>query len=111
MVTTASQTNSFDLLPLCAADLVLYSRQYPLLGLAEPELLGWTAFDSLGVSIFFLLNGFLVWSWFGEDCRVSLPTTLSPWLSTGRFGPSPLNFCVVSRWPWLAASAWSGAMG
>lgn len=64
---TAAQTNSFDLLRLCAAALVLYSHQYALLGLAEPELLGWTSFGGVGVSIFFFLSGFLVWSSWARD--------------------------------------------
>ena len=64
---TAVQTNSFDLLRLCAAALVLYSHQYALLGLAEPELLGWTTFGGVGVSIFFFLSGFLVWSSWARD--------------------------------------------
>lgn len=64
---TAAQTNSFDLLRLCAAALVLYSHQYALLGLAEPELLGWTSLGGVGVSIFFFLSGFLVWSSWARD--------------------------------------------
>lgn len=64
---TSVQTNSFDLLRLCAAALVLYSHQHALLGLAEPELLGWTTFGGVGVSIFFFLSGLLVWSSWARD--------------------------------------------
>ena len=64
---TAVQKNSFDLLRLCAAALVLYSHQHALLGLAELELLGWTTFGGVGVSIFFFLSGLLVWSSWARD--------------------------------------------
>lgn len=64
---TTVQKNSFDLLRLCAATLVLYSHQHALLGVAEPELLGWSTFGGVGVSIFFLLSGFLVWSSWARD--------------------------------------------
>jgi peptidoglycan/LPS O-acetylase OafA/YrhL len=61
------QKNSFDLLRLFAAALVLYSHQHVLLGLAEPELFGWTTLGGVGVSIFFFLSGFLVWSSWARD--------------------------------------------
>lgn len=61
------QKNSFDLLRLFAAALVLYSHQYALLGLAEPELFGWTTLGGVGVSIFFFLSGLLVWSSWARD--------------------------------------------
>jgi peptidoglycan/LPS O-acetylase OafA/YrhL len=64
---TAVQKNSFDLLRLCAAALVLYSHQHALLGVAEPELLGWSTLGGVGVSIFFFLSGFLVWSSWARD--------------------------------------------
>jgi peptidoglycan/LPS O-acetylase OafA/YrhL len=58
------QKNSFDLLRLFAAALVLYSHQHALLGLVEPELFNWTTIGGVGVSIFFFVSGFLVWlSW------------------------------------------------
>lgn len=59
--------NSFDLLRLFAAALVLYSHQHALLGLAEPDVFGWTSFGGLGVSIFFFLSGLLVWSSWVRD--------------------------------------------
>lgn len=61
------QKNSFDLLRLFAAALVLYSHQHVLLGLAEPELFGWTTLGGVGVSIFFFLSGLLVWSSWARD--------------------------------------------
>jgi peptidoglycan/LPS O-acetylase OafA/YrhL len=62
-----SQKNSFDLLRLFAAALVLYSHQHALLGLVEPEVFNWTTFGGVGVSIFFFLSGFLVWSSWARD--------------------------------------------
>jgi len=67
MSMTTVQKNSFDLLRLCAAALVLYSHQHALLGVAEPELLGWSTFGGVGVSVFFFLSGFLVWSSWARD--------------------------------------------
>lgn len=62
-----SQKNSFDLLRLFAAVLVLYSHQHVLLGLLEPRFLDWTTLGGVGVSIFFVLSGFLVWSSWHRD--------------------------------------------
>jgi peptidoglycan/LPS O-acetylase OafA/YrhL len=59
--------NSFDLLRFFAAALVLYSHQYVLLGRVEPDFFGWTTFGGLGVSFFFFLSGFLVWSSWARD--------------------------------------------
>lgn len=64
---TTVQKNSFDLLRLFAAALVLYSPQHALLGLTEPELVGWSTLGGFGVSIFFFLSGFLVWSSWARD--------------------------------------------
>lgn len=64
---TDSQKNSFDLLRLFAATLVLYSHQHVLLGLDEPKFLGWTTFGGVGVAIFFFLSGLLVWSSWVRD--------------------------------------------
>lgn len=61
------EKNSFDLLRLSAATLVLYSHQHALLGMSEPDLLGWTTYGGIGVSIFFFLSGFLVWSSWARD--------------------------------------------
>ncbi|MDO8287253.1 MAG: acyltransferase [Rhodoferax sp.] len=59
--------NSLDLLRLVAAAMVLYSHQYALLGLAEPSFLGWNTFGGAGVTIFFFLSGYLVWSSWDRD--------------------------------------------
>lgn len=64
------QKNSFDLLRLLAAALVLYSHQHALLGLAEAQLFDWTTFGGVGVSIFFFLSGFLVWSSWVRDSDI-----------------------------------------
>lgn len=65
-VSTAPK-NSLDLLRLLAAALVLYSHQHVLLGLKEPTFFGWNTVGGLGVSVFFFLSGFLVWSSWARD--------------------------------------------
>lgn len=64
---TDLQKNSFDLLRFGAATLVLYDHQYALLGIHEPAFFGWTTLGGVGVSIFFFLSGFLVWSSWARD--------------------------------------------
>ena len=64
---TDPQKNSFDLLRLFAAVLVLYSHRHVLLGLVELKLFNWTTLGGAGVSIFFFLSGFLVWSSWVRD--------------------------------------------
>jgi peptidoglycan/LPS O-acetylase OafA/YrhL len=64
---TDPQKNSFDFQRLLVAVLVLYSHQHVLMGFAEPELFNWTTFGGVGVSIFFFLSGFLVWSSWERD--------------------------------------------
>lgn len=54
-ITSASRNNSFDLLRLVAALLVLWSHQFSLLGMAEPQIINGT----LGVYIFFGISGYL----------------------------------------------------
>ena len=58
------------MLRLFAATLVLYSHQHALLGIAEPQFFGWNTFGGVGVSIFFFLSGFLVWSSWVRDPNV-----------------------------------------
>ncbi len=67
MIMADSKKNSFDLLRLFAALLVLFSHQHVLLGIEEPKMFGWTTFGGIGVSIFFVLSGFLVWSSWARD--------------------------------------------
>lgn len=56
--------NSLDLLRLVAAALVLFSHQFALMGLPEPQFFGLNTWGGAGVSIFFFLSGYLVWtSW------------------------------------------------
>lgn len=63
----ATEKNSLDLLRLVAATLVLYSHQYALMGQPEPSFFGWTTLGGAGVTIFFFLSGFLVWSSWERD--------------------------------------------
>lgn len=63
--------NSLDLLRLLAATMVLYSHLYALLGLTEPSFMGWNTFGGAGVTIFFFLSGFLVWTSWERDPNVA----------------------------------------
>jgi len=61
---TAIAGNSLDLLRLGAASMVLYSHQHVLLGHPDANFMGWSTFGGAGVSVFFFLSGFLIWtSW------------------------------------------------
>ncbi len=62
--------NSWDLLRLLAATLVLYSHQFALLGLPEPLFVGTATFGTAGVAIFFFLSGYLVWSSWERDPNI-----------------------------------------
>jgi len=64
---TGTTKNSFDLLRLLAASLVLYSHQHVLLGVVEPSFFGMTTLGGAGVSIFFFLSGLLVWTSWTRD--------------------------------------------
>ena len=66
----SSHQNSLDALRLGAAFLVLYSHQHAILGLPEPSFLGWNTWGGAGVSVFFVLSGYLVWSSWLRDRRV-----------------------------------------
>jgi len=62
--------NSLDLLRLLAAMMVLYSHQYALQGLTEPLFMGWNTFGGAGVTIFFFLSGYLVWTSWERDPNI-----------------------------------------
>jgi peptidoglycan/LPS O-acetylase OafA/YrhL len=62
--------NSLDVLRLLAAIMVLYSHQYAVLGLTEPSFMGWNTFGGAGVTVFFFLSGFLVWTSWERDPHV-----------------------------------------
>ena len=62
--------NSLDALRLGAAMLVLYSHQHAVMGLPEPSFFGWNTWGGAGVSIFFVLSGYLVWTSWLRDPRV-----------------------------------------
>lgn len=63
---SADRSNNFDLLRLFAASLVFISHSFPIYGLHEPELLPGGIYGkqitpgTLGVSIFFVISGYLV---------------------------------------------------
>ncbi|MDD2918623.1 acyltransferase [Rhodoferax sp.] len=61
------QKNSFDLLRLIAATFVLFSHEFAILGTGQPEVFAWTTLGGFGVSIFFFLSGFLVWTSWAQD--------------------------------------------
>jgi peptidoglycan/LPS O-acetylase OafA/YrhL len=55
-----AHTNSFDLLRLAAAALVVWSHQHALLGMPEPAVVALNAsFGGVGVFIFFAISGYL----------------------------------------------------
>lgn len=100
-----SKMNSFDLLRLVAATMVLYSHQFALLGMPEPSFFAWNTFGGAGVTIFFFLSGMLVWSswnrdpdWFRFFQRRSLRIFPALWLAVVLtvllLGP------IVSTLPW-----------
>lgn len=45
--------NSLDLLRLLASTMVLFSHQFALMGLSEPQFMGWNTWGGAGVTIFF----------------------------------------------------------
>lgn len=55
----AKRSESFDLLRLVAAMMVLCSHQFPLNGLHEPQVPYFDTFGGVGVMIFFSLSGYL----------------------------------------------------
>ena len=52
--------NNFDFLRVFAASLVIISHSFPILGLVEPNYSNLITLGSLGVYIFFIINGFLI---------------------------------------------------
>lgn len=93
--------NSLDLLRLLAATMVLYSHQYALLGLTEPSFLGWNTFGGAGVTIFFFLSGYLVWTSWERD-----PNVLRFFIRRSlRIFPGLWAVCLLSVFvlgPWLS---------
>lgn len=80
------RNNSFDLLRHFAALLVLYSHQFPLSGLIEPNIPYWNSYGFVAVCIFFAISGFLMPSSFnnagnfvaymGRRCRRIFPALI-----------------------------------
>jgi len=52
--------NNFDFIRVLAASLVIFSHQYGLSGLSEPEVFPGFSYGGIGVLIFFSLSGYLV---------------------------------------------------
>lgn len=118
----AAQKNSLDLLRLFAASLVLFSHQYAVLGFVQPAFLDWTTLGGAGVSIFFFLSGWLVWSSWARDpdakrffLRRSLRIFPGLWLVVGLtvflIGPVLTSLTVTDyfssakTWRYLTTSA------
>lgn len=67
--TLAHPGNSFDLLRLAAALMVVVGHAYPLAGQASPALAG-NSIQALGVKIFFVISGFLIMGSWQRDPSV-----------------------------------------
>lgn len=61
---------SLDLLRLVASATLLFSHQFALLGLPDPQFFGLNSWGGAGVSIFFFLSGCLVWTSRARDPNV-----------------------------------------
>lgn len=53
-------SNSFDIIRHVAAFMVLFSHQYALSGMKEPMFFSLGSYGSLGVTIFFVISGYLI---------------------------------------------------
>jgi len=60
MVTDDKHYNNFDFLRIFAASLVLFSHQFAMLGLHEPDLFLSRSLGGIGVYIFFAISGYLI---------------------------------------------------
>lgn len=67
--TRSYRSNSFDLLRLAAALMVVVGHAYPLAGLPSPTLAG-NSIQALGVKIFFVISGFLIMGSWQRDPSV-----------------------------------------
>lgn len=61
--------NSFDLIRICAAFLVLISHSFALTGQPEPQLFPGYTLGRIGVAVFFSLSGYLVFQSLDRDSR------------------------------------------
>jgi len=65
--------NNFDFWRVLAALMVLFSHQFALLGMPEPQIVPSVSPGGLGVCIFFAISGFLVTqSWDRDPMRCAL---------------------------------------
>jgi peptidoglycan/LPS O-acetylase OafA/YrhL len=77
-----SKENNFDFVRLVAAFLVLYSHQFALMKMPEPNFYGHYSFGGVGVLIFFSISGYLVaQSWFADPnvVRFAIKRVLRIW--------------------------------
>ena len=84
--------NSLDGLRLVASTMVLLSHQFALSGLPEPSFFGLTSFGTAGVTIFFFLSGFLVWTSWDRDPNLKRFF----WRRALRIFPALWVVCLVS---------------
>lgn len=62
-----NRNNSFDIIRLIAAFMVLYSHQFSLSGLQEPIFLKWNSLGYIAVAIFFSISGYFMPKSFGRS--------------------------------------------
>lgn len=62
-----TKNNSFDLIRIIAAYLVMLSHSFALVGLNEPEPVSGYTFGRIGVNVFFALSGYLVFQSLDRD--------------------------------------------
>ncbi|GAB4396842.1 MAG: acyltransferase [Rhodoferax sp.] len=88
--------NGWDALRLGAALMVLVSHQFVLLGQPQPSVLGCNTLGGLGVAVFFLLSGGLIWQSWARDPhlgRFVLRRALRLWPALA--GVVLLSMCVL----------------
>jgi len=65
-----SRNNNFNLLRFAAACMVIYGHMYSLMGVAEIPNIGSSAIHNIGVSVLFLISGFLIYESWQRDPHI-----------------------------------------